>query len=395
MTEQEAIEAELIQRELSTREQSQETPTSDEKVGGFLGIGAIPKQDFEAGERNVLGNIFDRPGAAIRSALQGKGYVEGATNPTNVPKFQDQWLDNYYSMVGKQMSNMAPLEANIHNAIMSIPGLAISAAGLAADVATNPADVLGMLVGKSPAKSFSETGIAKKDVGSLLKYETNLKQAGKTKVALDTVRDTLGKAKSLAIQEVADVPTDLKFNTLSQRVVNAIKDPLYQVNFTPEGGVEQTVGNLDKVAEAVGDLIHSPKVWEEAPNKELAMIKKFYGETREAMKKAAKSVGKPIDQSLEDYHKFMGNYNLINKKIQDSAGNAMGNKLKTVFRLGAEPAYKEAFKEVSKISPEVKDVMKSMQHRGLLKDLLKIGSAGLLLERAAYVGRRITSGESQ
>jgi len=89
------------------------------------------------------------------------------------------------------------------------------------------------------------------------------------------------------------------------------------------------------------------------------------------MRKAANRVGKPIDEALNNYHRFMINYNKVNKTLVDTAGEAMANKLKKTFMWTAEPAVKEAWKEVSRVSPEIKRVMKSQQTRRLLINLLK------------------------
>jgi hypothetical protein len=109
--------------------------TKEKMVGSVFG--KVSESAYNKGERNVLGNVFERPGAAIRSALQGKGYVEGAVNPTNVPKFQDQILDAYY----KKTPNF-PFKQTLGN----IP----SAIGLAADTLTEPANVIPMVAGMSP-----------------------------------------------------------------------------------------------------------------------------------------------------------------------------------------------------------------------------------------------------
>ena len=106
--------------------------------------------EYERGERSLLGDIFERPGAAVRSAILGRGYKKGALYPEEVPKFQDIGLEKYYDFVGKTAKEMTPLQAKAHTAIMSIPGLGVSATGLAADVLTNPANLLLLLVGKTP-----------------------------------------------------------------------------------------------------------------------------------------------------------------------------------------------------------------------------------------------------
>jgi hypothetical protein len=107
-----------------------------EKMVGSV-FGKVSESDYKKGKRNIMGNVFERPGAAIRSAIQGKGYVEGAVNPTNVPKFQDQILNAYY----KNTPNF-PFKQTLGN----IP----SVIGLAADTLTEPANLIPMVAGMSP-----------------------------------------------------------------------------------------------------------------------------------------------------------------------------------------------------------------------------------------------------
>jgi hypothetical protein len=109
--------------------------TKEKMVGSIFG--KVSESAYNKGERNIIGNVFERPGAAIRSAIQGKGYAAGAINPTNVPKFQDQILDAYY----KKTPNF-PFKQTLGN----IP----SAIGLAADTLTEPANVIPLVAGMSP-----------------------------------------------------------------------------------------------------------------------------------------------------------------------------------------------------------------------------------------------------
>jgi hypothetical protein len=253
-----------------------------------------------------------------------------------------------------------------------------------------------MLVGKAPGmqtagKAIAESpigqtvgNIAKTDIGqevrkipnalkSILKYDNALKQAEKSQVALENVRNILGSAKRLAIQEISDVPAELNWGiNKSQKIVEAIKNPIYEVEFTPEGGVKNTIGNLDKVKEAVGELL-TPKMRLESTKKEISLIRQFEGQVSNTMKTAARKAGKPIDAVMKNYGDFMDRYHMIKHTIENSKGEAMGNKLRKTFDLLSEPAYKESWKEVSKISPEVKTIMNSMQRRSLLRDLIKGG----------------------
>lgn len=230
---------------------------------------------------------------------------------------------------------------------------------------------LGGLIGAGIQKLGGKPVLPEK-IRNIFKYNNALEQAQKSKIALDNTRTLLGKAKDIALQEVKDVPAKLDWSgNVSQKVVNAIKNPIYKVEFTEEGGVVNTIGNLDKVKSALQDLL-TTKDFVEAGNMEKRLIMQFTGRVRDTMVKAANNIGKPeLATALKDYHNFMDNYNLINDKLVNKYGNAMANKLKATFKWNAEPAVKEAWKEVSKASPEIKSIMGSMKRRELLGKLLK------------------------
>jgi len=145
-------------------------PQAQKMVGVF---GKVPEEEFLAGRRNIMGNISERPAAAIRSALQGQGYTAGAINPTNVPNFQDLLLRAYYektpNFAGKTLLGNIP-----------------SAVGLGADILTNPADMALLLLPKvpvgggkslgqavmstSPAQSFQRWLTKERQVSNLTKH---------------------------------------------------------------------------------------------------------------------------------------------------------------------------------------------------------------------------------
>jgi hypothetical protein len=245
--------------------------------------------------------------------------------------------------------------------------------GLASDVLLSPGGAQGI---KSGVEGI---GAGLKGLKGVMKWDTALQQAGKAKEGLDTLRNALGSAKSLAVDEVKDIPASLNWGlNKSQRIIEAIKNPVYDVEFTPQGGVLETIGNLDKVKKAVGELISSPKVWEEAPKTEQRLIKMFYGEVRKSMVKASEQAGKSIEPALKAYDEFMDKYTLVDKTLADSHGTLLANKMKSAFKIMAEPAVKQAWKDVSKASPEVKSVMDSMNRRELLSNILKVSGATAL-----------------
>lgn len=365
-------------------------------------------KDTTMQNQNILGRILNVPGATSRAAIQSNpalavggplagllalsgigGHTaqqaasRGAMNPDSVPKFQNQAID------ASQKMNDAGTNV--------IAGMLPSAVGLAADVVTDPTSILASIIGKAPGIKELGNTIANSKLGkvtsdilnkqrqwpaiqNIFKYENNLQQATKAKDALDTIRETLGKAKGDAVNTLRDVPAVLDFSgNKSQRVTDVIKNPLYGVEFTDEGGVKNTIGNLDKVKTAVGDLIHgNQRVWEEAPGVEQRAIKMFYGKISDSMRQAAIDAGHPeLGKTLDAYSSFMDKYHLANKTVVDAAGNAMGNKLRDTFKLGAEPAYSNAWKNLiseNKSFPESKklqSIMNSMKNREMVKNLLK------------------------
>jgi hypothetical protein len=382
LTEQEELELlELEEEEEAIAQQNNQQP--ENRVGGIMGFGSVPESNYQQGERNLVGNIFERPAAAIRSGLQGKGYAEGAVNPTGVPTFQQLALEKFAPKTSSVVANF-------------MGGLIPSTLGLVADIATNPADLLTMLVGKAPVgggknlgqvvsatKPMQELGkfLTKERVApdvagkikNVFRYDNALKQAEKAKESLDTIRKTLGKAKRIAIEPISDVPAEinLKKNTPT-RVLNQLQKPEYEIELLPDGSIKPTLGNLDKAKEAVSDLL-TPKLYEEAGKKEIGVIRQIEGEISSVMRDAARKAGKPIDTVLDEYGSFMDKYRIINHKLTDSAGNAYGNKLKSTFKLGAERLYVNKWAEVAKQSPEIKAIMNSMQKREVLKNVLKYG----------------------
>lgn len=132
-------------------------PTEQELDQVFSSIGGAEKGKQEASDplktyktENVgdaFNNIFVRPGAGVRNVLRGGSYMQGFDDPNSVQTFQNQALDNFYR------SGFLSEHPMLKEAL----GVGVSAGGLAADIATNPADVLGMLLGKAPIKGTGTT----------------------------------------------------------------------------------------------------------------------------------------------------------------------------------------------------------------------------------------------
>jgi len=135
---------------LSTQESAKREPVQ-EKAGiqsprDYFLPQLLSGATMGGGERTFLGDIFERPGAAIRSALMGQGYKQGALYPENVPTFQQ-----------KALETMAPNTAS--TMVNFLGGLPASSLGFAADIATNPAEILTTVLGGGSSGKLKGTKI--------------------------------------------------------------------------------------------------------------------------------------------------------------------------------------------------------------------------------------------
>jgi hypothetical protein len=367
--------------------QEESTKVSPSQQGGG--------QDASMEKLNILGLTLNAPGAAIRSQLQGTGYMKGVTNPSEIPTFQDLSVQGMGNMLANQISKI-PNETmrNVASFVSTPLNIAASGFGMAADVATNPADVVGLFLGKAPGMKQLGAKVAGSKVGKavtefatkqrmppdlkkLFKFDNVMKQSEQAKLALDTNRSILGKAKELAIKEVENVNATLDWSKAPKKVVAKLANQDFGVVFDKDGKVINTIGNLDKAKLAIGDLLTS-KDYVEAGTVEKGLIKNFAGKVKDAMVKAANDAKKPdLAKALEDYHNFMDNYDLINSHLTDKFGNAMANKMKSTFRLRAEPVVKRAWSNIAKTNPEIRGIVNSRNNRELLKLLLKTTAIGV------------------
>ena len=212
----------------------------DLKELDFSSIDTPSKPQIE--NQNVLGQTFNVPGAAIRSFIQGKGYVEGALNPSKVKKFQDIFIE-------KAQFTTSP----VMNAVLGMPA---SAAGLALDIATNPADVATILIpmsapAKAVGKAISSTKVGQKvgAVGNKIFNSdiTPIKWVrdfwGNTKKAENVARE----AKSAVIKESASKISSVKQEGLRKgKISSAINKKYVDAVNREEDGLKLALENAEK-----------------------------------------------------------------------------------------------------------------------------------------------------
>lgn len=173
------------------------TPQDVEEVVKSLNLSQknqdTPVQSTGNEKQNAIGQTFNVPGAAIRSAMLGTGYIHGATQPSSVPTFSE--------LAAQKVSDMAsklprPLVAPVAFVGSSIGQLA----GQAVDPATyvNPLTILGL---------GASTTASKAAIGSV-------------------VNSPVGKAVGNFITKKRELPNPSEFVSNALQNLSNVKDPV-------------------------------------------------------------------------------------------------------------------------------------------------------------------------
>lgn len=169
------VRKELARRELARRELSTRQPESNVQEQGFLGRtfnvpGATSRAAIQSNP--LLGLAGPLAGSAALSGIGGQKAQQaassGALQPDKVRRFQDLALDALHkpaSRIAGKIKN--PLLQKAFQDQVEKLGLGASGIGLAADIATNPADALLAIAGKTPTRGGTTLGgqIAKSKFG--------------------------------------------------------------------------------------------------------------------------------------------------------------------------------------------------------------------------------------
>ncbi len=360
-------------------------PLTEEQYNKAIESGYKPEEIVEFEKQRQIDESKQDNKSKDSISTQGLGYVkehpvktlvQGLPETITGKSMEERAVENVNSKDFMQ-SKEAPYDKFIPQAGQAAENQIVG--GQIIDQATAPINYIG------GAAMKALKGILPK----VLKFEKITEQAAKSKTALDTIRTNLGQAKELALKNTGDIPAEIDWSgNMSQKIINGIKNPVYGVEFTPEGGVVNNIRNLDKIKTAMNDLV-TTKDFVEAGNMEKKQIMQFAGKIRNTMVKAADDAGKPeLGKSLRDYHDFMERYNPINDHLTDKYDVAQSDKLKEVFRLFKHAETKQAWKDLAKNSPELKSVVDSRTNREIMKLLLKSSSVPV----GAEVGKKIITG---
>lgn len=192
------------------------------------------RENYNSGERNTIGNIFERPASAIRAGIRGgispeKSFIEeykkGAVNPTGVETFQDEFIRKSQEVGGAS-------ESVLVNFIKGLPG---SVAGFAADTLTNPAEGLTALATMGISKALAPTKVGK----AIKTFMTKERQIG------DIVKPV--------IDRMPKIMNDKWFTTVAKKgqgVVKQIDDALgsaYDEMYKSVGNVKLDPKQIDDI----------------------------------------------------------------------------------------------------------------------------------------------------
>lgn len=281
-----------ISTQVPQNKASQYVPPAKEHWGLF---GSVPESAYQLGERNILGAITDRPEAAIRSAILGKGYTAGAINPTNVPKFQD------LAIQASQQFTSPRINAAV--------GLIPSAVGLGADIITSPANALMATIGMSPTvRSLSTLAPAQAFARFMSKQRISPIQYAReaiygTKPAKEAARaskqliDAGIQAERMAVEQSGSRQL-LARRTLTEKQLAELNEESRGIKIALDRAEEKNLGKVSKEAYA-----ESSKLRKDLPTV-FAKKSQEYGAAKDAILKDAKipitsnDIAAPLERNL-------------------------------------------------------------------------------------------------
>lgn len=253
-----------------------------------------------------------------------------------------------------------------------IPKPLAATAGLYTDIVLAPGGAES-LVGLKNLGVLTKNAIKEipSGVKKVLNWENSIQQANKAKGALDALERNYGSAYQVALDPVKSIPVDVDFGLMPKKVLDVLKNEkdTYGVLFNANGSLVNTLENVNKIKTAADEML-TPAMRMEGKTTEINQIKQFAGHIGKQMRIAANKAGKPIDEAMDAYGSFKDKYNQIAYNLKDKIKDASANKLRAQFTLKAEPEIKQAWKDLSKESPELKSIMDSRKNRELLKRLL-------------------------
>jgi len=381
--------------------QTQEAPKQPQ-AQRFGVFGSVPEQAYQQGERNIMGNVFERPAAAIRSALltsgdPAKAFQQGAINPGQVPSIQKSMLDDYYQKIPNFPGKTAL-------------GNVVSGAGMVGDTLTNPADMALMLAGKlpgiqkvgnfigntEPAKAFSQWLNKERQIVDVTKRMPKIMTdnwlVNKAKDAKTAVDETIGALRT-QYKQIFEPHTKV---VVEAKQLSSVPKTLLDDMGISEG---TTVGELWEARDNLLQQI-SEGAWSKSDNLKRLRLKE------EDLMSAAQKIKAVVLNSVPDetrkallkldpkYTEVMNTGRKILKTVYEpSTDTYKTNALISVYKNKDSAGAREAFERFSKFNNSIKQVSKDIRkynfRQRMKADVAKIGGLSL----GGYLAHRYISGK--
>jgi len=167
-----------------------------DRIANYFMPQALSEQEYKPGERNIFGDVFERPGAAIRGAIfpnPGESRLAGYTRAAVTPESQPSAKESLYLKSGIQ-----PTGNNVLDVVKAFPS---AFAGEAIDIATQPATYAGGIIGKFLGKSAKVKGIVKA-AGEELGKAGRLAQATTQEILQSPIAETAKRGFVKAVENI-------------------------------------------------------------------------------------------------------------------------------------------------------------------------------------------------
>lgn len=287
-------------------------------------------------DQNILGQVFNVPGAAIRSMIQGTGYTKGATNPDSIPTFQQQSL-NY------------PISNRPDQPVQNFTkGLIRDTAGYIADTVTNPANILAQIVGVGSANTVSKllTKSPKQLISKAEKLTTEILQPTKGELA-----NAIANNRPLpAVKEAAKVIKKSKdYAQLQNNIDDAIKS-----NFTERNNILKSDNyniNGDQYISNLKHEIISLENQGQANPSEIMQMKQVLGREQAFIAKSGGKIDRLTAQARKEELQNMTESLLVkNAKGQNISTEPARTRALDALRFGLKEAVEGGDSRVSELN---------------------------------------------
>lgn len=267
--------------------------------------------------QNILGQIFNVPGAANRSAIKGTGYAYGAANPDKISTFQEDGANLASDMASKLPRQLVGPAAFAGSSLAQLAGMVV-------DSATNPAEILATISGGKAISAIAKTRAGKvignfinKKVSFSKSPEQLIKEAEKktTEILNPTKRElALSNRKGRVLPAVEESANIIKEAVDGEDLLNQIKNArksniLERNNLIKKDNFKVDTSNIISKLEA--EISSAEKLGQNAD--EIMQMKKVLAEEKAFFVKNGDNFDRMSAEARKEYLQTRSP-NLLNKR---------------------------------------------------------------------------------